>query len=87
MWNEDNTSQSLADATGGYSQTSEKANRLAHMYRRPFELMHRVSLEEVCSKLIPFMTVGSKRGSLRGTNEMDHGEYHELTRICLSNLK
>ena len=47
IWNEENPSQSLADATGGSSETSEKANRLAQMYRRPFELMHRVSLEEV----------------------------------------
>jgi hypothetical protein len=49
IWNEEDPSQSLADATGGYSQTNDKANRLAHMYRRPFELMHHVTLEEVLS--------------------------------------
>lgn len=47
IWNEDDPSQSLADATGGYSQANEKANKLAQMYRRPFELMHHVTLEEV----------------------------------------
>ena len=47
IWNEENPSESLADATGGSSQANEKANRLAQMYRRPFELMHHVTLEEV----------------------------------------
>lgn len=47
IWNEEDPSQSLADATGGSSQASDKANRLAQMYRRPFELMHHVTLEEV----------------------------------------
>jgi hypothetical protein len=47
IWNEDNPSESLADATGGSSQANDKANRLAQMYRRPFELMHLVSLDEV----------------------------------------
>jgi UBX domain-containing protein 7 len=47
VWNEDNPSQSLADATGGSSDANDKANRLAQMYRRPFELMHHVSLDEV----------------------------------------
>jgi UBX domain-containing protein 7 len=47
IWNADDPSRSLADATGGSSQASEKANRLAQMYRRPFEIMHRVTLEEV----------------------------------------
>jgi hypothetical protein len=52
IWNADNPSQSLADATGGSSQASEKANRLAQMYRRPFEIMHRVTLEEVCPLVV-----------------------------------
>ena len=47
IWNEADQSQSLADATGGSSEASDKANRLAQMYRRPFELMHHVTLEEV----------------------------------------
>ena len=47
IWNEEDPSESLADATGGSSQQNDKANRLAQMYRRPFELMHRVTLEEV----------------------------------------
>lgn len=47
IWNEEDPSQSLADATGGSSQANEKANRLAQMYRRPFEIMHSVTLEEV----------------------------------------
>ena len=47
IWNERNITQSLAEATGGYSQTNEKANRLAQMYRRPFEIMHHATLDEV----------------------------------------
>jgi hypothetical protein len=47
IWNENDPLQSLADATGGSSEASDKANRLAQMYRRPFELMHHTSLEEV----------------------------------------
>jgi len=47
IWNEADPTQSLADATGGSSEASDKANRLAQMYRRPFELMHHVTLEEV----------------------------------------
>src|SRR5437773_3848686 len=47
IWNEEDPSQSLADATGGSSQANEKANRLALMYRRPFELMNPVTLDEV----------------------------------------
>jgi len=54
IWNEEDTTTSLADATGGYSQASDKANRLAHMYRRPFEIMHHVTLEEVSSLSILF---------------------------------
>jgi hypothetical protein len=47
IWNESDVPSSLAEATGGLSQANDKANRLAQMYRRPFEIMHRVSLEEV----------------------------------------
>lgn len=49
IWNEDDISQSLADATGGSSQMNEKSNRLAQLYRRPFEIMHNATLEEVCA--------------------------------------
>src|SRR5579859_978528 len=40
IWNADDPTSSLADATGGSSQANDKANRLAQMYRRPFEIMH-----------------------------------------------
>lgn len=59
IWNEEDPSQSLADATGGSSQANEKANRLAQMYRRPFELMHQVTLEEVASEKISLI-LGSR---------------------------
>ena len=59
IWNEENPSQSLADATGGSSQANEKANRLAQMYRRPFELMHPVTLEEVFFKKMSLI-IGSR---------------------------
>lgn len=45
-------SSALAEATGGSSQANEKANRLAQMYRRPFEIMHRVSLEDVRTQYV-----------------------------------
>jgi hypothetical protein len=63
IWNEDDPRQSLADATGGSSQASEKANRLAQMYRRPFEIMHRVTLEEVL-RILTSLTIGSRYSSL-----------------------
>ena len=47
IWNENDPTLSLADATGGSSQASEKATRLAQMYRRPFEIMNDVTLAEV----------------------------------------
>ena len=47
IWNAEDPSRALADATGGSSEMSEKANRLAQMYRRPFEIMNRATLEEV----------------------------------------
>jgi UBX domain-containing protein 7 len=59
IWNEENPAQSLADATGGSSRANEKANRLAQMYRRPFELMHHVTLEEVSSKRMSLI-IGSR---------------------------
>jgi len=56
IWNEVNPSESLADATGGSSNASEKANRLALMYRRPFEIMHHATLEEVPSHVFTPLT-------------------------------
>jgi UBX domain-containing protein 7 len=47
IWNADDPTSSLADATGGSSEMSDKANRLARMYRPPFEIMNRATLEEV----------------------------------------
>jgi UBX domain-containing protein 7 len=47
LWNEGDPSQSLVDATGGSSAASDKANRLALMYRRPFEIMNHATLDEV----------------------------------------
>lgn len=49
VWDAGDPLRSLADATGGSSEASDKAGRLAQMYRRPFEIMHHVSLEEVRS--------------------------------------
>jgi len=60
IWNEDDLSQSLADATGGSSEASDKANRLAQMYRRPFELMHHVTLEEVLGMLQQCLILGTR---------------------------
>jgi len=54
IWNAEDPSASLADATGGSSEISDKANRLAQMYRRPFEIMNRATLEEV---LLPLVAV------------------------------
>jgi hypothetical protein len=47
IWNADDPLQSLAESTGGSSEASDKASRLAQMYRRPFEIMKNVSLDEV----------------------------------------
>lgn len=47
IWNEENVGESLAEATGGSSETNEKSNRLARLYRRPFEIMRNSTLDEV----------------------------------------
>jgi UBX domain-containing protein 7 len=47
IWNADDPLQSLAESTGGSSEASDKASRLAQMYRRPFEIMHNVTLDQV----------------------------------------